>query len=52
VPTMRGDEERVVAAYVSWLERNGWTVSLEVEFADLSTFVEALRSGASSRCAV
>jgi hypothetical protein len=32
---MRGDEERVVAAYVSWLDRNGWTVSREVDFADV-----------------
>jgi hypothetical protein len=32
---MRGDEERVVAAYASWLERNGWTVSREVDFADV-----------------
>jgi hypothetical protein len=35
VPVMRGDEERVVAAYVSWLERNGWTVLREVDFADV-----------------
>jgi hypothetical protein len=35
VPVMRGDEERVVAAYVSWLDRNGWTVSREVDFADV-----------------
>lgn len=34
LPSMRGDEERVVAAYASWLERNGWTVSREVEFVD------------------
>ena len=32
---MRGDEERVVAAYVSWLERTGWTVSREVDFVDV-----------------
>ena len=32
---MRGDEERVVAAYASWLERDGWTVAREVEFADV-----------------
>jgi hypothetical protein len=32
---MRGDEERVVTAYVSWLERNGWAVTREVEFVDV-----------------
>lgn len=32
---MRGDEERVVAAYAGWLEDNGWTVRREVEFADI-----------------
>jgi hypothetical protein len=32
---MRGDEERVVLAYASWLERNGWDVSREVEFVDV-----------------
>lgn len=32
---MRGDEERVVAAYVSWLEQNGWRVSREVQFVDV-----------------
>jgi hypothetical protein len=31
---MRG-EERVTAAYASWLERDGWTVGREVEFADV-----------------
>jgi hypothetical protein len=35
VPVMRGSEERVVEAYVSWLERNGWTVSREIDFADV-----------------
>ena len=35
IPAMRGDEERVVAAYASWLERRGWTVALEVEFVDV-----------------
>ena len=32
---MRGDEERVAGAYVDLLERSGWTVSREVEFADV-----------------
>ena len=32
---MRGDEERVVRAYADWLERRGWAVSPEVEFADV-----------------
>jgi hypothetical protein len=35
VPAIRGDEDRVVAAYLSWLERKGWTVSREVEFVDV-----------------
>jgi hypothetical protein len=32
---MRGDEKRVVAAFSGWLERQGWTVTLEVDFADV-----------------
>jgi len=35
LPGVRGDEERVVAAYASWLERNGWTVTREVDFVDV-----------------
>jgi hypothetical protein len=34
-PGMRGDEERVVAAFVGWLQRGGWDVSREVEFVDV-----------------
>lgn len=32
---MRGDEERVVAAFVAWLEGGGWTVEREVDFCDV-----------------
>jgi hypothetical protein len=32
---MRGDEKRVIDAYASWLERGGWTVQREVNFADI-----------------
>jgi hypothetical protein len=32
---MRGDEKRVVDAYVAWLKRNNWTVRCEVDFADV-----------------
>jgi hypothetical protein len=32
---MRGDEERVVAAYASWLEKQGWVVRHEVDFVDV-----------------
>lgn len=32
---MRGDEKRVVDAYVAWLRRNNWTVRCEVDFADV-----------------
>lgn len=32
---MRGDEQRVIDAYVSWLERSGWTVQREVNFVDI-----------------
>jgi hypothetical protein len=32
---MRGDEARVVAAFRTWLEREGWSVSREVDFCDV-----------------
>jgi hypothetical protein len=32
---MRGDEERVVAAYATWLEERGWVVRREVDFVDV-----------------
>jgi hypothetical protein len=32
---MRGDEKRVIDAYVSWLIRNDWTVQREVNFTDV-----------------
>lgn len=32
---MRGDEARVVAAFVAWLEAEGWTVEQEVDFCDV-----------------
>lgn len=32
---MRGDEKRVVDAYVAWLKRSNWTVRPEVDFADV-----------------
>jgi hypothetical protein len=32
---MVGDEERVVQAFVFWLEAQGWSVSQEVEFCDV-----------------
>jgi hypothetical protein len=32
---MRGDEERVVAAYARWLEGQGWVVRREVDFVDV-----------------
>jgi hypothetical protein len=32
---MRGDEKRVIEAYVTWLERNNWTVRQEVGFVDV-----------------
>jgi hypothetical protein len=32
---MRGDEVRVVEAYAGWLERDGWTVGREADFADV-----------------
>jgi hypothetical protein len=35
VRAVRGDEERVAAAYARWLEPSGWTVAREVEFVDV-----------------
>lgn len=32
---MRGDEERVVAAFARWLEGDGWFVKREVAFCDV-----------------
>ena len=32
---MRGDEERVIDADVTWLERSNWTVRREVDFVDV-----------------
>jgi hypothetical protein len=32
---MRGDEKRVIDAYVTWLERSNWTVRREVDFVDV-----------------
>ena len=32
---MRGDESRVVRAFCSWREHEGWTVSQEVDFCDV-----------------
>jgi hypothetical protein len=32
---MRGDETRVIDAYVAWLERSNWTVRREVDFVDV-----------------
>ncbi len=32
---MRGDENRVIDAYVTWLERSNWTVRREVNFVDV-----------------
>lgn len=32
---MRGDEERVVKAFTTWLESNGWTVRHKVNFIDV-----------------
>jgi hypothetical protein len=32
---MRGDEKRVVGAFVAWLQENGWTADTEVNFADV-----------------
>ena len=32
---MRGDEQRVVDAFCTWLAREGWEVEREVEFVDV-----------------
>lgn len=32
---MRGDESRLIDAYVTWLERCNWTVRREVNFVDV-----------------
>jgi 16S rRNA G966 N2-methylase RsmD len=32
---MRGDEKRVVEAFVAWLQENGWTAVTEVNFVDV-----------------
>ena len=33
---VRGDEERVIVAFCSWLEQNGWTnIRREVEYVDV-----------------
>jgi hypothetical protein len=32
---MKGDEQRVVDAFASWLEASGWQVRREVDFCDL-----------------
>ena len=32
---MRGDENRVIDAYVAWLERSNWTVRREADFVDV-----------------
>ena len=32
---MRGDEKRVVDAFVAWLQENGWTTGTEVNFVDV-----------------
>src|SRR6185437_13004673 len=32
---MRGDEKRVVKAFVAWLQPAGWTVQTEVNFVDV-----------------
>lgn len=32
---MRGDEERVIVAFCSWLEREGWSVEREIQFVDV-----------------
>jgi hypothetical protein len=32
---VRGDEKRVIDAYVTWLERNNWTVRREMDFVDV-----------------
>ena len=35
VRAVRGDEERVVTAFVAWLEPDGWNVDREVDFCDV-----------------
>jgi hypothetical protein len=32
---VRGDEARVVDAFVTWLDQNGWAVQREVNFVDV-----------------
>jgi hypothetical protein len=32
---MKGDEERVIRAFVAWLEADGWSVDREVSFCDV-----------------
>jgi hypothetical protein len=32
---MRGDEKRVVDAFVAWLQEEGWTAETEVNFVDV-----------------
>jgi hypothetical protein len=32
---VRGDEARVIRAFVAWLEAEGWSVELEVDFCDV-----------------
>jgi hypothetical protein len=32
---MRGDEKRVVDAFVAWLQDNGWKADTEVNFVDV-----------------
>jgi hypothetical protein len=32
---MRGDEKRVVDAFVAWLQQNGWTADTELNFVDV-----------------
>lgn len=34
-PDVRGDEERVIVAFCSWLESEGWSVQREVTFVDV-----------------
>jgi hypothetical protein len=35
VSRMRGDEKRVVDAFVAWLQENSWTADTEVNFVDV-----------------
>jgi hypothetical protein len=32
---MRGDEERVVTAFASWLQQGGWTATRDADFVDV-----------------